>query len=168
MEPVLRAPSGEEENRRVWEMIVRSFNFPAEGVERFLADTDTPQGLAVFMGDDVAAYARIKSLALFDGGRSVPMGGYSPVGAAPEWRGRGFASMVCTAQFPLLRERGEVLAALYPATTKLYRGMGFEVAGVWGRYRLPTRSFHALRGGGVQWILTRVGRDACHDRASSR
>lgn len=148
MEPVLRAPANDEENSRVWDMIVRSFNFPAEHVDRFLSDPDTPQGLALFVGDEVAAYSRIKSFAMFFGGRSVPTGGYSPVGAAPEFRGRGYASMVTAAQYPLLRERGEVLGALYPATTRLYRGVGFEVAGVWSLAELPTRSFHALRPAG--------------------
>jgi predicted acetyltransferase len=158
MEPVLRAPANDEENSRVWEMIVRSFNFPAEHVDRFLTDPDTPQGLAVFMGDEIAAYSRIKSFAMFFGGRSVPTGGYSPVGAAPEFRGRGFASMVTAGQYPLMRERGEVLGALYPATTRLYRGVGFEVAGVWSLAKLPTRSFHALRPAGAVHIR-RAGLD---------
>jgi len=144
MEPVLRAPTVDE-NAAVWQMICRSFNFPVEDLERFQSDVETVQGLAVFVGDEVAAYSRIKSFAMYFGGRSVPTGGYSPVGAAPEFRGRGFGSMVTAAQFPLLRERGEVLGALYPATTALYRGVGFEVAGVWARQKVPTRSFHSLR-----------------------
>lgn len=149
MEPVLRAPS-EDENAAVWRMICRAFNFPVDDLERFVSDEETAQGLAVFVGDEVAAYSRIKSFAMFFGGRGVPTGGYSPVGAAPEFRGRGFGSQVTAGQYPLMRERGEVLGALYPATTALYRGVGFELAGVWSRSKLPTRSFHALRpSGGV-------------------
>jgi predicted acetyltransferase len=79
------------------------------------------------------------------------MGGFSPVVTAAEHRGHGYGSMVTAAQFPAMRERGEVISGLYPAQTQLYRGNGFEVAGVAAYRTLPTRSLHHLRpSGGVQ------------------
>jgi predicted acetyltransferase len=44
-----------------------------------------------------------------------------------------------------MRERGEVISGLYPASTRLYRGVGFELAGAWGAYTVPTRSLQMLR-----------------------
>jgi predicted acetyltransferase len=149
MEPVLRPPEGEEETARVWHMLHRAFNFPLEDVERFASDYETPRGLALFVGDEVAAYSRIKPFAMFWGGRSVPTGGFSPVAVAPEFRGRGLGSRVTVGQYADMRDRGEVLAALYPASTRLYRAVGFELAGVWARQKLPTRSLQLLRPTGV-------------------
>jgi predicted acetyltransferase len=47
-----------------------------------------------------------------------------------------------------MRERGDVISGLYPAQTQLYRGSGFEVAGVLTYRTLPTRSLHHLRPSG--------------------
>lgn len=43
-----------------------------------------------------------------------------------------------------MRASGEVLAGLYPASTALYRSIGFELGGVWSRRRLPARSLRLL------------------------
>src|SRR5688500_4614635 len=102
MDPVLRAPTAEE-NAAVWQMICRAFNFPAEDLERFTSDVETAQGLAAFIDGEVAAYSRIKSFAMFFGGRPVPTGGYSPVGAAPEFMGWGLCPRGTACPYPLPR-----------------------------------------------------------------
>jgi predicted acetyltransferase len=148
MEPVLRHPETDDELERCWEVIVRAFNFPRTDRERFFETMDRERALAVFVGDEVAAFSRIRPFGIYYGGRRIPMGGHSPVGTAPEFRGRGFGSMVTAGHFADLRERGEVLAALYPATTALYRGVGFGLAGVWAMHKLPTRSLQDIRPAG--------------------
>ena len=65
----------------------------------------------------------------FFGGRSVPMGGLSSVSVVPDRRGRGLAKEVIREVLRAMRERGEVISSLYPATTSLYRSLGWEVAG---------------------------------------
>lgn len=145
--PVVRAPETDEEWRTCNRIAARAFNSPLtpESEQTWLEEAHRDRCLAVFVGDDVAAWAQVRPFGQFFGGRSVPMGGYSPVVATPEYRGRGFGSLITAAHFPLLRERGEILAGLYPAQTQLYRGTGFEIAGVFTHQELPTRSLHRLR-----------------------
>ena len=149
--PVLRAPESEEEWKQCFRIAAQGFNGPitpeaeAEQLPKFHRD----RVLAVFVGDDVAAWSQVRPFGQFFGGRCVPMGGFSPVVTAAEHRGHGYGSRVTAAQFPALRERGEVISGLYPAQTQLYRGNGFEVAGVYAYRTFPSRSLHRLRPSGA-------------------
>lgn len=71
------------------------------------------------------------------GGRSVPCGGVSAVGIAPEVRGQGAAKFALTSLLQELHTDGTPIASLYPSTQRLYRSVGFEQAGSRCRYRLP-------------------------------
>jgi predicted acetyltransferase len=145
--PVVRAPDSEDEWRQCYRIAAQGFNGPltAEAEDEQLPRFHRDRSLAVFVGDDVAAWSQVRPFGEFFGGRSVPMGGFSPVVTAAEHRGHGFGSLVTAAQFPVMRERGEVISGLYPAQTQLYRGNGFEVAGVYTYRTFPTRSLHRLR-----------------------
>jgi len=48
---------------------------------------------------------------------------------APDWRGRGIAQRVIRGCIEAMRERGEPISSLYPATTRLYRTLGWELGG---------------------------------------
>jgi predicted acetyltransferase len=65
----------------------------------------------------------------FWGGRPVPTGGISSVVVAPEHRGRGVATGLLVAARRMMRERGEALSVLAPATMPVYRNAGWEQAG---------------------------------------
>jgi len=149
MTSVLRAPEGDEELAACFRVAARGFNIKItpEAEAEFRGGMHVDRMLAVFVDGDVAAWSQVRPFGQFFGGRSVAMGGYSPVVAAPEHRGHGYGSTVTAAHYPLMRERGEVLAGLYPASTQLYRGVGFEIGGVHAMRKLPTRSLHKLRGG---------------------
>jgi len=141
----VREPAGEDELRGAWRLLARSFNWPMGDDDKFLATVGPNERMRVAMVDgEVAGFSRVRPFGQFFGGRSVPMAGYSPVGVAPEFRGRGLGSTVTAAHFPVLRERGEVLAGLMPATTRLYRGVGFELGAVWAIRGLPIRSLQML------------------------
>ena len=148
--PVLRAPESEDEWKQCFRIAAQGFNGPitpeseAEQLPKFHRD----RVLAALVGDDVAAWSQVRPFGQFFGGRRVTMGGFSPVVTAAEHRGHGYGSLVTAGQFPLMRERGEVISGLYPAQTQLYRGNGFEVAGVYAYRTLPTRSLHHLRPSG--------------------
>ena len=86
---------------------------------------------------EVAAASHIRPFHQWFGGRAVPLGGYSPVAVLPEYRGRGLARAVVAGQYPDMRERGEVVAGLYPASLALYRSVGFELAGSYVARRFP-------------------------------
>jgi len=68
------------------------------------------------------------------GGRSVPLLGLAGVGVAPEARGEKIALSLVLDALKAARARGLFLSALYPATLRLYRAAGYELAG--NRYRL--------------------------------
>lgn len=147
---VVRAPGSDDEWRQCYRIAAQGFNGPLtpEAEEEQLPKFHRDRCLAVFVGDDVAAWSQVRPFGQFFGGRRVPMGGFSPVVTAAEHRGHGFGSQVTAAQFPSMRDRGEVISGLYPAQTQLYRGNGFEVAGVYAFRTLPTRSLHQLRPSG--------------------
>lgn len=63
------------------------------------------------------------------GGRSLPMGGISLVGVAPEQRGRGAGRRLMTAVVREMKEAGTPISVLYPAKQTLYRRAGYELAG---------------------------------------
>ena len=149
--PVIRAPDSEEEWRQCYRLAAQGFGSPItkEAEEEQLPKFHRDRCLAVMVGDQVAAWSQVRPFGQFFGGRRVEMGGFSPVVTAAEHRGHGYGSMVTAAQFPRLRERGEVISGLYPAQTQLYRGNGFEVAGVFAYRTLPTRSLHHLRPAGA-------------------
>lgn len=77
-------------------------------------------------------------------GKPVPMAGVASVKIAPEYRGRGLGRRLMTGLLDQVAERGYPVAALYPATMRIYRSLGWEVAG--GRYKItvPTRELRAL------------------------
>jgi predicted acetyltransferase len=54
---------------------------------------------------------------------------------------------VTTAHFEAMRARGEVLAGLYPASTALYRGVGFGLGGVWATHRVSGERLRAIPAG---------------------
>ena len=171
MDPVVRTPRDEDEMRAIWAMLSRVFGWPEADFARWLNGPPPERVLAAFVDDEPVACARVREFGQWFGGRRVPLGGFSPVGVAAEFRGRGLGSLITTSQYPLLRERGEVLAGLYPATNALYRKVGFELSGVWSVHKTrdaraaapPARSRHADATGDRSRLprgrgLLRVGR----------
>jgi predicted acetyltransferase len=157
----VRAPETDEEWRQCYRIAAQSFDGPRtpEAEDEALARFHRDRSLAVFVDGQVAAWSQVRPFGEFFGGRRVPMGGFSPVVTAPEHRGHGYGSIVTAAQFPAMRERGEVVSGLYPAQTQLYRGNGFEVAGVIACRTFPSRSLHHLRPSGA----VRVRRGSAED-----
>ncbi len=144
---MVRVPETEEEWRGCYRVMARGFNLglTEEKEQDFLSKVHRDRCLAVFVDGEVAAWAQVRPFGQFFGARRVAMGGYSPVATAPEHRGLGLASMVTAAHFPLMRERGEVISGLYPASTQLYRKAGFELGGAFTQRKFPTRSLHHLQ-----------------------
>ena len=84
-------------------------------------------------------------------GRRVGMGGIAGVVVRPEARGRGVARTLLTEALGWMREEGFAVSSLHPASTRVYRSGGWEIAGDAGLVAIPTRSLAAIRtdGGGV-------------------
>ncbi|HEX6447265.1 MAG TPA: GNAT family N-acetyltransferase [Streptosporangiales bacterium] len=76
-------------------------------------------------------------------GRSLDMAGVTAVVVAPEYRGRSIGSALMRALVERTRAQGFPLSALYPATMRPYRRVGYELAGV--LHSITVRA-EALRG----------------------
>jgi predicted N-acetyltransferase YhbS len=95
-------------------------------------------------GKDQVGTARFHDMRQWWYGRSVPMAGVGGVAVAPEARGRGIGKALMTALLGAMAERGYPISVLYPATTRLYRSLGWELAGGYYRAELPGRSLSSL------------------------
>jgi predicted acetyltransferase len=89
-------------------------------------------------------FARAWPYRQFFGGAAVPMAGLASVSVDPYARGRGVATALLDAALPVMRERGQVLSALYPSVAGLYRGRGWEWVGVNERFALPTAALRSI------------------------
>lgn len=79
------------------------------------------------------------------GGRSVPAGAIGSVCVLPEARGSGLATAMLSDLVSTSRERGLATAPLWPSTTRLYRGCGWETVERTRRLIVETRSLAELR-----------------------
>lgn len=79
---------------------------------------------------------KVREYRQFFGGVAVPMGGVANVAVHPHARGLGVASAMLDAVLPHMRERGQVISALYPSVPALYRGRGWEQTGDYQRATL--------------------------------
>lgn len=80
-------------------------------------------------------------------GRAVATGGFAAVGVRPEARGQALAGRMMAAGLDLLRDQGTPLAALYPSTLGLYRGVGFEFGGHRVEFGVDLPGLHLRRRG---------------------
>ena len=111
-----------------------------------LTAIDAGRLLAAYDGDLLVARAMIRPFVQYWGGRAMPMAGIAGVVVSPEYRGRGVGSGLIRFTARRGRELGYPVSALYPATIPVYRGTGWEIAGVWPRYTITTRLLRELRG----------------------
>ncbi|GAB3437161.1 GNAT family N-acetyltransferase [Flindersiella endophytica] len=95
-------------------------------------------------GDKLVGRFSIWELGQWFGGRKVPMGGVSGVAVDPGYRQRGVGSRLVAAALDAMRERGEVIATLYPMNHTFYRRHGWEVAGSFPEYEVDLRDFADL------------------------
>ncbi|TWD84887.1 putative acetyltransferase [Kribbella amoyensis] len=111
--------------------------------------------LGVADGDEVVAAARIWDFQQWWGGRRVPMAGVAGVVVSPEYRGRGVGSLLMRGVLQRSLDKGFPLTALYPATTVIYRHLGYEYGG--GRYRFDFQAADLRSLGGKEVTVRRAG-----------
>lgn len=115
--------------------------------------------LGGFDGSRLVGTARINPYKQWWHGRPMSMGGVASVTVAPEDRGRGVARRLMQATIDRCAELGDVVSALYPATTPLYRGMGWEHVGAQLKATLPAEALRTLSSQGSVVKLRRMGPD---------
>ncbi|MEV4549901.1 GNAT family N-acetyltransferase [Nonomuraea wenchangensis] len=112
--------------------------------------------LGVFDGSRLTAAARLRQFTQWWHGRPQPMAGVAGVTVSPEDRGRGVGTRLMRAVIERGVELGDAVSALYPATTPIYRSLGYEHAGGMRKVTLPAEALRGLRPSG-QVKLRRMG-----------
>ena len=141
---------------------VRSRSFgplAAANREEWLKDAqefiDDGRFVGVVDGDEVVAAARFWAFQQWWGGRQIPLAGVAGVVVAPEYRGRGVGSMMMRRLLERAAEKGFPITALYPATTVIYRQLGYEFGGHRYRFSFPAADLRTL--GGKDVSIRRAG-----------
>ena len=134
---------------------------PDEAWERRLgsarAMAEAGRYLGVFDAGAMVSSGLLDEMTQWWHGRAVPMFGVSAITVAPEERGRGLGRALMTELLERCAGFGRPLAMLYPATTALYRSLGWEHAGAQHHVDLPTEALRKVAAERVP--VRRVGPD---------
>ncbi|NUR92731.1 MAG: GNAT family N-acetyltransferase [Nonomuraea sp.] len=112
--------------------------------------------LGAFDGGRLAASARLRSFTQWWHGRPQPMAGVAGVTVNPEDRGRGVGTRLMRAVIDRAADQGNAVSALYPATTPIYRSLGYEHAGAQHLLTVRAESLRGIRPSG-EVKLRRMG-----------
>ena len=143
MEIEIRAPR-EEEASDVFALCSEAFTSPPEREEPWRESKRMGDFLCAWSGGELVGTTEVMPWGQFFGGRSVPMGAVASVAVRPDQRGRGIAPRLLARSVERMHEQGLVISTLHPATTRFYRGLGWEIGGEFGVRRVPTASLAAL------------------------
>ncbi|GAA4241223.1 hypothetical protein GCM10022254_69180 [Actinomadura meridiana] len=134
---------------RVRDMQARAFGpMPDERWERMLRHTlpllADGRKVAGFDGDRMIATGVVYDMTQWWHGRAVSAAGVSGITVAPEERGRGVGRRLMTELLDRCAGFGHAVSMLYPATTSLYRSVGWEHAGAQHHVELSTEALRGL------------------------
>jgi predicted acetyltransferase len=121
-----------------------AFTNRPERREVWLATKRMDDFLCAWAGDELVATTETIPAGQYFGGRSVPMGAVASVAVRPDHRGRGLAPRLLSTAIEQMHERELVISTLHPATTRFYRGLGWEIAGQFGVRSVPASALAAL------------------------
>jgi predicted acetyltransferase len=166
----IRAPRPDEVDD-VFAICSEAFTSPPERRDTWFETKRMEEFLGAWSGDELVATTEVVPMGQFFGRRSVPMGAVASVAVRPDQRGRGIAPRLLTLAVERMHEQGLAVSTLHPATTRFYRGLGWEIGGEFGVRRVPAASLAALPPGEPECL--RPGRVAdldavreCYDRVA--
>ena len=143
MDIEIRAPRDEEADA-VFALCSEAFTSPPEREEPWRESKRMEDFLCAWSGEELVGTTEVMPGGQYFGGRSVPMGGVASVAVRPDQRGRGIAPRLLNRAVERMHEQRLVISTLHPATTRFYRGLGWEIGGEFGVRRVPTASLAAL------------------------
>jgi predicted acetyltransferase len=132
-------PRAPDEQAAFVQVANEAFAFPPELSQRYFARVPAQDIRVVRRDGQVLGGLAVLAMGQYFGGRAVPMAGVAVVAVAPEGRARGAATALLRATLNELHAGGTALSALYPATVKLYRRVGYELAGHTCEASLPAK-----------------------------
>jgi predicted acetyltransferase len=170
MDVELRAPRDEEVDD-VFAVCSEAFTSPPERRDGWVATKSMDHFLAAWMGDELVGTTEVAPVGQFFGGRSVPMGAVASVAVRPAHRGRGVAPRLLGRAVERMHEQGLVVSTLHPATTRFYRGLGWEIGGEFGIRRVPCASLASLPPGEPECVWRGAAADLgtvreCYERVA--
>jgi predicted acetyltransferase len=118
-----------------------------EWAERMLRTGCTDRFLGAYRDGRLVGILNVLAFEQWFGSRPLPMGGVASVVVAAEERGFGIAPRLLARAVELMRERGEVISTLGPATSWVYRKCGWEHGGLYGVATVRTSELAALPAG---------------------
>lgn len=131
------------ETQQLGNILRQSFNFPASSWDAYFKRLGLKNFRVIRQARRIVGGLALYPMGQWFGGRSIPMSGLAAVGIAPEHRGTGVAAELITQTLKELYANGVPLSALYASTQRLYRKVGYEQAGNYCRFSLPTSSILA-------------------------
>jgi predicted acetyltransferase len=169
MDVDIREPRPHEADA-VFALCSEAFTSPPDRRDTWIAAKRMEDFVGAWAGEELLGATEVMPCGQFFGGRSVPMGAVSGVAVRPDHRGRGIGPRLLVRAIERMHEHGLVISTLHPATTRFYRGLGWEIGGSFGVRRVPTASLAALPPGEPEFL--RPGRDdldavrGCYDRVA--
>ncbi|MBW8486529.1 GNAT family N-acetyltransferase [Actinomadura parmotrematis] len=140
---------------------------PHEGAVRARLSDAVAAGrqFGAFDGGRLVGTSRVYGMRQWWHGRAVSLGGVTNITVAPEERGRGVGRAVVTDALHRCAGLGHALAMLYPATTPLYRSLGWEHAGAQAQVTLRAEALRTLAAAPVP--VRRAGPDDAAEVAAT-
>ncbi|HEY7593941.1 MAG TPA: GNAT family N-acetyltransferase [Actinophytocola sp.] len=149
---------GDDEN--IYRLARLAFGGPREpNPETLWSNQRGWHGVVAEDANKLVGALKVRDYRQFFGGRAVPMGGVASVAVDPHARGHGVATALIDAALPAMRERGQVISALYPSVPPLYRARGWEQTGDYQRAKLRPELFALLPKPATRLVLQRATKD---------
>lgn len=145
---------------------------PDDGSRRWFRErNDTVDTLVIEAGERLVGCAKYLPVGQYFGGGRVPMGAAASVIVETAWRGRGVGPQLMRDLIRVMRGDGLALSMLYASTMRLYRSVGYEVAGEGTNTVVPVAAFRAIDRGAPEHLRTGTPDDvaairACYERVA--
>ncbi len=129
-----------EEAQRLGEILSQSFNGSPSDWPFYLDKIGLENFRCIRRDSEVVGGLAILQTSQWFGSQGIPVAGIASVGVSPESRGTGAAAALLTHTLKELHAKGVPLSALYAATQRPYRKVGYEQAGTCCHWELPIES----------------------------
>jgi len=111
------------------QVIADCFACTPEDGERWLGVAGEEKVRVLECNEEYRATALLMPMAQYFGGRAVPMRGVAGVATPVEFRRSGVARVLMAECLREMHDAGDPISTLYASTSRLYRSVGYEMAG---------------------------------------
>lgn len=134
---------------RVLALVAQAFNIDPSSHDRIRKEMKVELVRVAEVDGAVKATARFIPFGHYYGGRAVKAAGIAGVAVAPDMRGRGLGTQVMRSLLTELREQNYPLSSLYPATSPIYRAVGYGYGSIRTSWKARLDSLPATAAVGV-------------------